>query len=160
MATTTIQINMAPSFTPSYVTLEAAEAGIVAPDAGNRALTGSNWKFTFTATDALVGVYRVNVFDGDDNQVSLFWVWIEANAVATYIAANDFASAFMQKTVVALRKLSESDDRLEKPDDVYLLHRYERQTSDLLIPAKTALQPNGSPLTNVETQRLGGFQEE
>lgn len=160
MATTTIEVNMSPYFTPATAVLVAAETGIVAASATPRNLTASGWRFTFTATEALVGIYRVNVLDGDAIQVAVFWVWIEADSAVTYIADSDFGTAFLKRINVELKNLEESDDRLEQPVDVVLLKRYQRQTSDLLIPPKTALQIDGSPLTDITTQRLAGFQEE
>lgn len=88
------------------------------------------------------------------------------NADATQTAARAAAAtAAAQATAAATNSaravtLGEADLKLEFFTDVYMLGIYERQTNTLLLPRKTALQQDGSPLTNVETQRLAGFQEE
>ena len=99
---------MSSYFTPASAKLIAAESGIEAADPAGHALTaGGEWQFTLSTTEPLVGIYRVNVLDGDGVQVGVFWVWIEADDTRTYIADTQFGLAALRKSIITEVKLSE-----------------------------------------------------
>ncbi len=93
MASTIIQFDLPEELLPVLAILAAAETGLVAPDAAGYIVDSgaSAWQYSITVPEACVGIYRINVWDGDGITVGQGWVWIEANDTGTYIADGSFA---------------------------------------------------------------------
>lgn len=94
MPNTTVRMDIVDDALPTSVIMEAAETGLVAPNAAGYSLSSvGEWEWEFTVPEACVGVYRVYATDGDGVTVSQGYVWIAADDTGTYIAVADFGTA-------------------------------------------------------------------
>lgn len=64
------------------------------------------------------------------------------------------------ENAIAARKLAEADDILENVAGSQVLNKYERGTSNKLVPTKSAKKIGGGDLTNPTSQRWAGYREE
>lgn len=99
MANTTIQLDLIEDEGPVRAYLYAQDSGLVAPASAGYALTlsATEWLYTATVAEALVGVYRIIVHDGEGAVVAQGYIWIEADDGNTYVAVPDYATAKMQE---------------------------------------------------------------
>lgn len=104
MASTVIALDLVEETLPVKVYLEAAEDSLVAPAASGYVLTLDatlDWRYTATVSEALVGIYRCHVHDGDANTIAQGFIWIEADDTGTYVAGADLHSLKARKDLAA-----------------------------------------------------------
>lgn len=91
MADTIVKMKLIPSSNPYYILLRTTAAGQVTPDANGYTVTaGTGWDYTSTVSDAVVGIYGVDVYDALDQLIGSGYVRIEADDTNTYIADTSY----------------------------------------------------------------------
>ena len=128
MANTIVQIDVPETLLPARALLFPAEAGLVAANPlGYTVLAGAeSWQYTITVPEACVGIYRVEVRDGDGVTVALGWVWIVADNTSTYVAEGSLARLITQRELEGVMKSGE-ERRISRPDKADIVYTETRE---------------------------------
>ncbi len=100
MATKTIRAPIVDTAFPVLAFLVETTTGQVAPDpAGYVMSSAEDQIWDISVTEGCVGIYRLDVRNGDGEKVALGYVWIESDTATTFIASADYNTVLLRQAL-------------------------------------------------------------
>lgn len=149
---TTLTADGRSSIVADRVVLSRTDVSQVAPAESSYSVSTTGILHATDAIDELLaGIYTAS-FQDASGAVGGFGFFAIGAADGDYWMAATYAEAQSLQLAMA-------DTRIEDVDGTRKLKTYLNGTTTELIASKTALQPDGTNLTDPATQRLAGYQE-
>lgn len=95
MANTIIEYNLSETFLPVLAVLTKTSVSQVSPDAAGYIVSAGSeaWQWNFTVPEACIGIYRIELRDGDGVTLDVGWVNILDDSTSTYYSCKDLLLA-------------------------------------------------------------------